>query len=47
MLPFIRHTGQLWRVLLGWALIAGGLATMYGCLNGWFGNQPAETFAVG
>ncbi len=44
--PFIRHTGQLWRVVLGWTLIAAGLATIYGCLNGWFGKQSDETFAV-
>jgi hypothetical protein len=44
--PFIRQAGQLWRVALGWTLIAAGLATIYGCLNGWFGKQSDETFVL-
>jgi hypothetical protein len=46
ILPFIRHTGRLWRVVLGWTLIAAGLVTIYGCLAGWFGKQSDETFAA-
>jgi hypothetical protein len=44
--PFVRKTGQTWKVVFGWTVIAAGLAIIYGCLNGWFGSQSSETFAL-
>jgi hypothetical protein len=45
ILPFLRRTGQMWKPILGWGLIAAGLGTIYG-LEHWWRDISVEHFAT-
>jgi hypothetical protein len=44
--PFLKHSGQLWKPILGWSLIAAGLTALGATQREWGLSISSETWAL-
>jgi hypothetical protein len=44
--PFLRTAGQMWKLMLGFALMLCGLVAIYGTLHNWWGPVTDGIFVL-